>query len=551
MQENPVNVGVIFMKKFLLFTLIILGFTILSAYMAEKTDLLDLRSKELIASFDEQDGKLTLSWDPLPYPCFYKVESYSPTTGLVEGEPAQKFWGSEYTMNASFHVPSSAIPMNYRITAYGIFGQLTNPSQPIQNPLHTKQPVSPSVISHYGEEHPASLMPFLVWHSVPNAVCYEVELLAGKPAQEGGTAADKNNHLESTQLIFTNGWQADLQKYANRKFIYWRVRALDIHHQPIGEFSPTEELYIDASLPWPNRPLLNEYDQMPNFEMPIYPVYQWIPLHNIERYEVELMIHPPAAENDTVPTADAAWRKVVDSSTACYDEYARPYAGDYYWRVRGVDKAGNPVGVWSDTAHFVVKQQPERVPIAVLGDSITHGGGAVSNSPAALEYSYTTYFDFPCLNLGRSGDTSTMTLQRFEQDVLPFRPKNLLILTGTNSLRASNLQPEIIINDLDAIRQKCEANDIRPIFLTLMPINPANIQFAFHTPTDKRWATKLQQVNNWIRSQPHFIDLEPYFYDPTHTVMDTKFSIDGLHPDVWGKMLMGEIINQHKDIFRP
>ena len=117
MQENPVNVGVIFMKKFLLFTLIILGFTILSAYMAEKTDLMGLRSMEISASFDEQDGKLTLSWDPLPYPCFYKVETYSPTTGLVEGEPESKFWGSGYTMNASYELPPSAIPMNYRVTA--------------------------------------------------------------------------------------------------------------------------------------------------------------------------------------------------------------------------------------------------------------------------------------------------------------------------------------------------------------------------------------------------------------------------------------------------
>ena len=537
------------MKKFLLFTLIILIFTIFSAFVAEKTDVLGLRAMTLSTSFDEQDGHLILSWDPLPYPCFYKVESYSPTTGLVDGEPKNKFWGSEYTMNASYAVPSSAIPMNYRVTAYGMFGPLTEPSAPILNPLHTKEPLSPSVISHYNTDQPASLMPFLIWHSVPNAVCYEVELLAGKPAQEGGTALDKNNHLESTQLIFTNGWQADLKKYANRKFIYWRVRALDIHHQPIGEFSPAEELYINPELPQPNHPLLNEFDRMPNFEMPIYPVYQWIPLNNIERYEVELMIHPPAAENDTQPTADAAWRKVVNSATACYDEYPRPYAGDYYWRVRGIDKTGNPVGTWSDTAHFVVKQQPERVQVAVLGDSITHGGGAVSNSPAALEYSYTTYFDFPCLNLGRSGDTSTMTLQRFDQDVLPFKPRNLIILTGTNSLRATNMQPDLIISDLDAIRRKCEANDIRPIFLTLMPINPGNIQFAFHTPTDKKWEAKLLQVNTWIRSQPYYIDLEPYFYDASHQVMDTQFSIDGLHPDVRGKMLMGEIINQHKDLF--
>ena len=47
--------------------------------------------------------------------------------------------------------------------------------------------------------------------------------------------------------------------------------------------------------------------------------------------------------------------------------------------------------------------------------------------------------------------------------------------------------------------------------------------------------------------QDYYIDLEPYFYDPAHRVMDSGFSTDGLHPDVRGKMLMGEIINQNQD----
>ena len=191
---------------------------------------------------------------------------------------------------------------------------------------------------------------------------------------------------------------------------------------------------------------------------------------------------------------------------------------------------------------------PARVPVAVLGDSITHGGGAVSNSPAALEYSYPTYFDFPCINLGRSGDTAKMTLNRFDQDVLPLHPVNLLILTGSNSLRAADISAESVINDLAAIQKKCQENDIRPIFLTLMPVNPFNIQFAFHTATDPNWALKMHKINSWIRQQEYFIDLEPYFYDPAKKVMDNSFSIDGLHPDIRGKMLMGEIINQHKDV---
>ena len=536
----------VFMKKFLLFTFVIACFTVLSAFMAEKTDLLGLRDMTLQTSFDEQNGHMILSWDPLPYPCFYKVDTYSRTTGLVEGEPEYHFFSSGYTMNASFEVPRSGIPANYRVTAYGIFGALTSPSTPIENPVYAKNPISPSVIFHYGEDNPASLMPFLVWHAIPNAVCYEVELLSGKPAVEGGVEDDKANHLESTKLIFTNGWQADLRKYANRKFIYWRVRALDIHHRPIGEFSHSEALYMDASLPQPDRPLLNDFDQMPNFQMPVYPVYHWIPLHNVSRYEVELLIHPPAEEHGILPDADTVWRKTVDSATTCYDEYGRPYAGDYYWRVRAVDAGGYTIGTWSDTQHFTMPEHAARVPVAVLGDSITHGGGAVSNSPAALEYSYTTYFDFPCLNLGRSGDTSRMTLERFDRDVLPFYPINLLILTGTNSLRAAHISPESVVNDLQAIRDKCLANDIRPVFMTLMPVNPPNILFAFRAPTDPQWRKKLSIINDWIRQQEYFIDLEPYFYDPSHTKMDDKFSVDGLHPDVYGKMLMGEIVNMNR-----
>ena len=183
-----------------------------------------------------------------------------------------------------------------------------------------------------------------------------------------------------------------------------------------------------------------------------------------------------------------------------------------------------------------------------FGDSITHGGGAVSYSPASLEYSYTTYLDFPTVNLGRSGDTSHTTMLRFDSDVLPYQPLNLFILTGSNSLRADTISAQDIIADLAAIAQKCERNNIRPIFLTLMPINPANIYAAFQTETDPAWHQKMDEVNAYIRRQPYYIDLEPYFYDQRQMYLDPSLSIDGLHPDIVGKMLMGEIINAHKEV---
>ena len=186
--------------------------------------------------------------------------------------------------------------------------------------------------------------------------------------------------------------------------------------------------------------------------------------------------------------------------------------------------------------------------LATFGDSITHGGGAVSFSPANLEYSYDTYLDIPAINIGRSGDTSETSLKRFETDVLPIRPRNLIIMTGSNSLRASHITAKMVIDDLDTIVKKCQENDIRPILLTLPPVNPANIMRAFRTPTDPNWFIKMQTINKYIRSQQYYIDLEPYFYDNTHTMLAPQWANDGLHADIQGKMLMAEIINQHLDL---
>ena len=326
------------------------------------------------------------------------------------------------------------------------------------------------------------------------------------------------------------------------------MRALGLHHEPIGEFSKAEPITIDAALPMPDKPLINNFDQMPHFEQPLYPVYEWIPLNGQRKYEVELTTKPPVG--DTLPADDRVWYYTVENASTCYDEYARPWAGDYYWRVRAVDDNGRTVGHFSAPEKFTVAEHYTRITTAIFGDSITHGGGAVSYPPCALEYSYGTYLDFPVINLGRSGDTSRTSLERFTTDVLPWQPMNLLILMGSNSLRAEEISAADIIDDLTAMRNLCEDNDIRPIFLTLMPINPANIAYAFQAETDPKWHDKLTIVNAFIKKQKYFIDLEPYFYDSSRRFLDTGLSIDGLHPDIKGKMLMAEIVNLHKNLLR-
>ncbi len=541
------------MKKFFCFTFIILFFTLLCIFLTEKTDVLGLRNIPFHPTFEIRGERIVISWKRLPYPCFYRIEVLSKTTGLVEDVPKHHAFASDFTFKASYEMPAAPIPLAYRITAYGIFGQLTEPSNVVEDP-NFKEPLRPHMVFEYTKDKPASRKPFLVWHTIPGAVCYELEILSDVPDMEGGTILSRQNHLYSTNQIFTNGYQVDLTPFVNgeKRTLYWRVRALGFHHEAIGEFSDAALIYIDAKEPLPSSPLINNFDQMPNAAEPIYPVYQWIPLHGLENYEVELMITPllPEEENNTLPAKNRQWAQKVKGSFSCYDDYARPYAGEYYWRVRAIDANGNTIGTYSDVEQFVVKEKNHRIFAAAFGDSITHGGGAMSFSPIDLEYSFTTYLDFPTINIGRSGDTAHTSMLRFEKDVLYFHPYNLLILTGSNSLRAEDVSAESIIADLDAIKKKCEKNDIRPIFLTLMPINPKNILEAFQVDTDPAWMQKLTKVNAYIRNQKYYVDLEPYFYDESHTIMAPELSVDGLHPDIRGKMLMAEIINNHHDLFR-
>ena len=537
------------MKHYFFFTAIIFLAVLGCIFLIEKTDLLGLRKIDIAAEVREVNDTSTLVWERLPYPCYYRIDTYIKTTGTITGESIYEHVKTEFTTTPSCPISSAPIPFYYRITAYGMFGAVTAPSTAIAAPYFmAKSPIS---ISHYTEDHPASLMPFLLWHSMPNAVLYEVEILSAPPAQEGGTALSPQNHLTSTRSVFTNGWQADLRAYRSYKKLYWRVRALGLKHEPLGEFSEAQPLYLDESAEIPNHPIPNTFDQVTNFRQPLYPVYQWIPLNGVTRYEVELLTEPPAQPNGTLADPQRAWAQTINDTNSIYDEYARPYAGVYYWRVRGIDNENTTVGTWSDLASFTVDSLDDRHVYAVaLGDSITHGGGAISSSPAFLEYSYTTYLTFDCINLGRSGDTAHSTLERFEQDVVPLHPANVLIMTGSNSLRAIGVTAQDIIDDLDELQKKCLAHNMRPIFLTLLPLNPERITLAFHSETDRSWYWKLQVVNTWIRTQAFYVDIEPYFYDTQKHILNPLLSTDGLHPDIDGKRMMAEAINEHRELFR-
>jgi len=385
---------------------------------------------------------------------------------------------------------------------------------------------SPKILNHFTKQEHASLQPVLQWEKVENAPIYELEIYA------------ENKKIFSSNRIYTAGYSVSLPQDVAGKNIYWHVRALNLDRSPITPYSEWETSFVDNSLPQKMVPQQTVDFNSGNGTNLLYPVYGWLPVQGATKYEVEILSQPPQQNEDTHPSI---FRIGSGETTASdlYDEEKRNPNKPVYWRVRALKEDGEPLGSFSPAKKIVYPQKTYTV--GTFGDSITHGGGAVSYSPGDWEYDYQSYLNFDTINLGRSGDTSASMLERFDQDVLPLHLQYLIIMGGTNSLRGG-VSAKSVIDDLQAIKEKCEENGIMPIFLTLPPINPANIKRAFDQDTALDWQRQFAMVNAYIKSQKH-IDIATKM-TPDDGILPTSLALDGLHPDVVGKKIMANIINE-------
>ena len=374
----------------------------------------------------------------------------------------------------------------------------------------------------------------LTWPQNLNAVRSEVEIFKKIPKDLRADTPIANAIYRNTQ-VYTNSLMLDMRQLQAEKPLFYRVRAYDLDGHPIGPYSqPTEVesalFKTDRNAPIPHNP----YGKG-NGSVLLYPVYAYTGNPNAARYEVEVTSKYPENLHGFSPSV----HRIYAAQTVLTDLYDdAPRTGTYYWRVRGMDRLGKPVGEWSLPQE--VKNPVKHWKVAVYGDSISHGGGHLSFGPADLAYSYESYLDFPTINLSESGDTSEAMVMRFEKDVLPFSPEYLLIMGGTNSLRAG-VPAADVISDLKEIQRKCREHGITPILMTLPPIHPGNIRKAFDEPTYEGWKASFDEVNAFIRGEIH-IDTAAPFADMEE--LPTHFALDGIHGDWNMKRMMAEVINR-------
>ncbi|AIF51065.1 GDSL-type esterase/lipase family protein [Pelosinus sp. UFO1] len=525
--------------------LILLVIVISILYFVESNEKVGFGNYKPSLNINRIEDKYTITWSKIPYFAYYEVEvlNHIPEKNPDESSMIPYHRVIKYrTFDNSIIVDQNFPESTYlRVSAHSLFhhplGYYSEAIPIIDTKFH-KETEKPAALIHYPIHAPAPNIPMLLWTILPGSVYYEIEFISTQPENPNGILPSEYQ-VFSTREVFTNGYSINLSTYPSNH-LYWRVRALDFSGNPIGVFSDATEIFIDHSLPQVLKPISNTGYKAANMPMPLYPVYSWIPIAGATNYEVELTTAQPENPNGVEPSRHRIRNQIIKMGTDCYDEMPLLTPGTYFWRVRGLDDNGKAIGVYSDAESFVVTRDIGKY-AATFGDSITHGGGAISYSPADLEYSFQTYLSFPTANLGKSGDTSEAMANRFDDDVLPFHPKYLIIMGGSNSLRGG-IPASQVIKDLTAIRDKCLLHGIRPIFLTLPPINPTAIAQAFDEDTVSNWQKEFATVNAFVRQQRYYIDLAPYFADETHA-LPLHYATDGLHLDIEGKKLMAEIIN--------
>ena len=397
---------------------------------------------------------------------------------------------------------------------------------------------APEILTRTSMEHPVSYSPMLAWTKESNAVAYQLEFFSSPVSKLDPQTTDERAVFR-TSAVFENAVNLPLDEMraglSDSQPLWWRVRALDYDGAAISPFSLPAPLYTNAALPRMNTPVLHPVPDKGRGSAMLFPVYSWVRPHGAANFEVALYNEDPERTPDAVPIAD--WISPIAEQ---YDDSPRLGEVTYYWRVRAIDKNGKP-GAWSVASQF--RLEPQHWELAVLGDSISHGGGHVSYGPEHLEYSWLSYLDVPAVNLSQSGDLTRMMADRFERDVLPFSPDYLLIFCGTNDLRAGEFTVEEAIENMERIKEKCVLYGIRPIFLTLPPINPENIERVFGEEITDEWQERFATFNDYLRRQPHIDTAAAFTPYATGGELPEWLGLDGLHEDIIGKQLIAARIN--------
>ncbi len=169
---------------------------------------------------------------------------------------------------------------------------------------------------------------------------------------------------------------------------YWKVYALDgLGGSEIGPQSQIWRARFDASrgLPLTSTATLLRPAHGAEF-VETTPLLEWWPIQDAAAYELQISTDASFGSGD-----------ITDTATLPYPAYAPPTRlgyGTYYWRVRGLDDGGSPLGDWSDPWRFQVAATSRWRSSRIIGNSTNRAqiGADPAGDMSDLNYDLRTLY---------------------------------------------------------------------------------------------------------------------------------------------------------------
>ena len=151
-------------------------------------------------------------------------------------------------------------------------------------------------------------------------------------------------------------------------------------------------------------------------------------------------------------------------------------------------------------------------------------------------------------NRGISGDLASHMARRFEADVTQLRPRNVVILAGTNDVSAmirQNRTDEEIIHDVTAsVVSMMDASRRAGIHTLVCSILPTNSDYGMHANRTKLRAAINEKLKTACGERGCiYVDYAAAMSD-AHGDLRKDLARDGLHPHYAGYEIMARVLNE-------
>jgi len=188
----------------------------------------------------------------------------------------------------------------------------------------------------------------------------------------------------------------------------------------------------------------------------------------------------------------------------------------------------------------ITSQEVEKNQVVLLGDCVF---GYLKTDK---------YFqDLTVYNNGISGDTTEQLKETLYKRAIKFKPRKLFLSIGSNDFGFDGMSVREIYNNIMEIVSeiKRRSKDTQIYLVSILPVNPANIDYILRSYVDSRDNKEITMLNYYLKNYARknkliYVD-EKKELSTSFDQLDLTYTFDGFHLNEQGYSVLSKIIKQY------